>query len=69
MATYEQIKEYVKKVYGYTPKSCWIAHMKEIYGLNPKAAPNRYSLDIRTNPCPNKKQDDLRNAFKNFKMI
>jgi len=69
MATYKQIQEYVKNTYGYTPKTCWIAHMKEICGLNPKVSYNRYSLKSRTNPCPPERQDDLRNTFKHFKMI
>jgi hypothetical protein len=29
MATYKQIQEYVKAEYGYQPKSCWIADVKE----------------------------------------
>lgn len=69
MATYKQIQEYIKNTNGYTPKTCWIAHMKEICGLNPKVSPNRYSLESRTHTCPSEKQDDLRNAFIYFKMI
>jgi len=70
MATYKQIQQYVKDVYGYTPKTCWIAHMKEICDLNPKVSPNRYcSIDSRTNPCPPNKQDDLRDSFVALKML
>lgn len=32
MATYKEIQQYVKLKYGFTPKTCWIAHMKEMYG-------------------------------------
>ena len=33
MATYEEIQDYIKQKYGFTPKTCWIAHVKEICGL------------------------------------
>jgi hypothetical protein len=69
MATYKQIQEYVKKTNGYVPKSCWIAHMKEICGLDPKMSARRYSPDSRVHPCPMNKQEDIRNSFKYFKMI
>jgi len=69
MATYKQIQEYVKTTYGYVPKSCWIAHMKEILGLNPREAYNRYESSKRTYPCPVNKQKDLEEAFKHFNMV
>ncbi|MBU8773203.1 hypothetical protein [Cytobacillus oceanisediminis] len=69
MATYPKIQEYIKQKHGYVPKTCWIAHMKEKVGLKPRIAPNRQSLNKRTNPCPEEKQNDLIEAFKHFKMI
>src|SRR5438132_6307968 len=39
MATYEKIQKWIRENYGYTVKSCWIAHVKEMCGLNPRAAP------------------------------
>ena len=60
MATYQQIQTFVKETYGYFPKSCWIAHMKEMCGLHPRVSPNRFSVDIRTNPCPIDKQADIK---------
>ena len=69
MATYRQIEAYVKENYGYKPKPCWIAHMKEVCGLNPRVSPNRHSPTERVHPCPTEKQDDLRTAFEYFKMI
>ena len=33
MSTYRRIQEYVKRQYGFTPKTCWIAHVKELCGL------------------------------------
>ena len=69
MATYSQIQEYIKQRYGYTCKTCWIAHMKEVCGLNPRKSHNRYDSGARSNPCPIDKQQDVINAFKHFGMI
>ena len=33
MATYKQIQDGVKKNYGFTVKTCWIADVKEMCGL------------------------------------
>lgn len=43
--------------------------MKEILGLNPHKANNRIESTIRTHPCPEKKQKDLKEAFKHFNMV
>lgn len=69
MATYKEIQDYVKEHYGYMPRATWIAHAKELYGLNPKPAATRRSLDKRVNPCPPDRQEDLKNAFLHFKLI
>lgn len=69
MATYSEIQAYVKEKYGFQPKTCWIAHMKEICGLPVKMAANRYSPDKREKPCPIDKQDAIRDAFRYFGMI
>jgi hypothetical protein len=69
MATYKEIQTYIKQKYGYSVKTCWIAHMKEVCGLKPGIAPNRHSIDSRTYPCPLDKQNDLKEAFVHFKMI
>ncbi|WP_431090319.1 hypothetical protein [Paenibacillus sp. 8b26] len=69
MATYKQIQEYVKQKHGYVPKTCWIAHMKEICGLNPKVSPNRNSVDQRVHPCPLGKQESIKESFQYFNML
>ncbi|CAH2714786.1 putative RNA methyltransferase [Neobacillus rhizosphaerae] len=69
MATYKQIQEYIKQKHGYSVKTCWIAHMKEVCGLNPKRSQNRHSPNARVHPCPPGKQNELRQAFEHFKMI
>lgn len=69
MATYKEIQYYIKEKKGYEPKTCWIAHMKEVCGLNPRVSPNRISLSSRNHPCPFDKQNDIREAFIHFKML
>lgn len=69
MATYKQIQEYVKETYGFAPKTCWIAHMKEVLGLKTKVAFNRIDIDKRTHSCPQNKQKYIKEAFKHFNMV
>ena len=69
MATYKEIQEYIKINYNFVPKTCWIAHMKEVYGLPVNIASNRYSLHNRKYPCPIDKQSAIYDAFKYFNMI
>jgi hypothetical protein len=69
MATYKDIQLYIKLNLGYMPKTCWIAHCKEIYGLSPKAANNRNDTNKREYPCPDMKQEDIKKAFQHFNMI
>ena len=52
MATYKTIQNDVKKLHGRSIKASWIAHVKELNGLNLKSAPNRTSSSPRKHPCP-----------------
>ena len=69
MADYKQIQEYVKETYGFVPKTCWIAHMKEVLGMDSKVAVNRIDINKRTHLCPENKQECIKEAFKHFNMI
>ena len=68
LATYKEVQQWVKTNYGFVPKTCWIAHCKDILGLEPRKAPNRQS-SVRTNPCPPEKKDAIVKAFKHYDMI
>lgn len=68
MATYDQIRDYVKEKYGYKPKDCWIADVKEQAGLPVLRAWNRAGEE-RQVPCPPKKVDAILDAFRHFGMI
>ena len=67
MATYKQIQGYVKHKYGYTPKTCWIAHAKELSGLLVKRSHRRSGE--RVYPCPADKLGDIQDAFRYFRMM
>lgn len=69
MATYNQIQQWIKSNHGFTVKTCWIAHAKEIYGLPVKQSCNRYDPDKRTNPCPAEKLVYIKKAFEHFGML
>ena len=56
MATYSDIQEFVKNKYNVTVKTCWIAHVKELNGINLKKAHNRISNNKRVYPCPDDKR-------------
>lgn len=69
MATYKEIQEYIKDKYGCCVKTCWIAHMKEMCGINVKVANNRIDITKRTHPCPEENQPMIKEAFTHFKML
>ena len=69
MATYKQIQEYIKETYGFLPKTCWIAHMKEVLGLESKVVVNRIDINKRTHPCPAEKEKYIEGAFRHFGML
>lgn len=69
MATYKEIQDYVKNKYDFMPQTCWIAHMKNLCGINTRKAPNRISENSRKKPCPLSKQKYIKEAFKHFNMI
>lgn len=66
MATYKQIQRWVKENYEFTVKTCWIAHVKEMYGIELRKAPNRLNENERANPCPPEKTEPIKQALKHF---
>ena len=69
MGTVKNIQSYVKEHDGFVPKSCWIAHVKEMCGLSPKPAHNRKDKNIRQVPCPINKVDAIKKALQFYKLI
>ncbi|MCL6545556.1 MAG: hypothetical protein K6T61_10035 [Bryobacteraceae bacterium] len=69
MATYPEIQMEVRRRFGYTPKTCWIAHVKAIHGLTRGISPNRIDPHRRKHPCPPNKRADIEEVLRYFKMI
>ncbi|AOS84973.1 hypothetical protein BIU88_02400 [Chlorobaculum limnaeum] len=67
--TYSDIQKWIRENHGFVPKSCWIAHVKELHGLNPRIAGNRILKDARAVPCPENKRGAIEDAFRHFGMI
>lgn len=68
MATYRQIQEWVRQKYGFVPKTCWIADVKQRSGLSVRRASNRIS-NSRVYPCPKDKEGPIKAALKHFNML
>ena len=68
MATIEEIQAFVKENSGFKPKSCWIAHVKELCGIEVRRAWNRQGEE-RLNPCPPEKRQAIEEALRHFEMI
>lgn len=68
MATYKQILDWVKLKYGFVPKTCWIADVKQKSGLQVRIASNRIS-HRRVYPCPKDKGGSIKAALKHFNMV
>jgi len=69
MATYAQIEERVRKTSGFTPKTCWIAHILSEHGLTKRMAPNRADPNARAHPCPAARKAAIEDALRHFGMI
>ncbi len=69
MATYKEIQSYVKNESGFKPKTCWIAHVKDLCGLSPRIAPNRKDNSVRQLPCPDSKIEAIKMALRYLEMI
>jgi hypothetical protein len=52
MSSYRETQLLVKQTFGFVPKTCWIAHVKEQRGDNMRSAPNRLDPTRRKHPCP-----------------
>jgi|GEM_PF-530080 len=59
MATYAQLQEWVWINKGFTVKTCWIAHMKELCGFKPRRAPTRQGKK-RAHPCSDNKKPAIK---------
>lgn len=59
MLTYREIAREVKIGAGFTPKTCWIAHVLELLGAKLRPASNRINPEERKHPCPPEKMSAI----------
>jgi hypothetical protein len=69
MATYAEIQKAVREKCGFTPKTCWIAHVMSDHGLSRRIAPNRIDLAARKHPCPPEKRAAITEILRELRMI
>lgn len=65
MATYEELEAWIKNEHRFTPRRCWIAHVKSLVGI----ANSRVRNADRKVPCPDERRDAIKAALKHFKML
>jgi len=58
----------VQKEFEFKPKTCWIAHCKEIYGPPVSATPNRQGEE-HAEPCSPDERTTIKKAFQHFGML
>jgi hypothetical protein len=68
-ATYAKIQAYVREQSGFTPKSCWVAHVLFDHGRTRRTSPNRIDNAARVHPCPDSKRPAIEAALRHFGMI
>jgi hypothetical protein len=69
MATYKDIVQYVLNRNRKWVHTCWIAHVKEINGIQPRRASNRFPGNRRANPCPAWAKPLIEQALRHFGII
>ena len=55
MSVYREAERLVAQSFGFVPKTCWIAHAREIRGDKVRTASNRTNPEHRKHPCPEDK--------------
>lgn len=68
-ARYKDIQDWILRNEGYTVKSCWVAHVKEMCGVPMRQAPNRISSKRRSQPCPSNKVLAIKRALRHVGII
>ena len=68
-ATYEEIKTYVKRAFGFKVSSLYIAQVKQKTGLPMGKNYNVSKKGTRVPLCPPEKEEAILEALRHFKMI
>ena len=68
-ATYEEIKTYVKRAFGFKVSSLYIAQVKQKMGLPMGKNYNVSKKGTRVPICPPEKEEAILEALRHYKMI
>ena len=65
-ATYQDIRAYVYARHGFSPRTGWIAHVKELSGFPLRPTHNRHGA-TRVDPCPQERRVAIEEALRHFR--
>ena len=69
-ATYEEIKSWIMKEYGFKVSNLYIGQAKEKFGLEKRGNYNVSKKEKQVIPqCPEEKMEAIKTAFAHFKML
>jgi hypothetical protein len=63
--TYRDVRAYVYAHHGFSPRSGWIAHVKELNRLTLRPTHNRHGA-ARVDPCPPERRGAIEDALRHF---
>ena len=66
--TYSDIRAWVYSHHGFSPRTGWIAHVKELSGLKLRATHNRRD-SCRVDSCPPERRDAIEEALRHFRIL
>ena len=66
--TYPDIRAWVYSRHGFSPRTGWIAHVKELSGLKVRAVHNRRD-SRRVDPCPPERRGAIEEALRHFRIL
>src|SRR5262249_48624146 len=67
-ATYREIRAFVHARHGFSPRTGWIAHVKDLIGLPLRRTHNRQT-STRVDPCPPERRAAIEEALRHFQIL
>jgi len=67
--TYRDIRAYVYARHSFSPRTGWIAHVKELNGLLLRPTHNRRGAAARIDACPPERQAAIVDALRHFGIL
>jgi hypothetical protein len=69
MAKYNSTAQLTKIKWGFTTKTCWIAHILSDYGLTTRLAHNRHDSLRRKHRCPPHRRQQLEEVMRELGIL